>query len=627
MTANSPDNLRAQRLRVLKNQVRRLDGRLERLYRRSGRYAQIRLVVFTLGAVLSGAAFFSAGGWVLGVASLIIWGGAFGTAVYLHDHLEQGIIKYQIWRQLKAAQIARMELDWERLPPAALGRPPASHPFARDLDLTGGRSLHRLIDNCVSQEGSQRLRDWLCEPTPDLDQIQRRQGLVRLLTPLFLFRHKLSLYGLLATTGTGGWWQGDRLQEWLNERGSGQSLRLVLILAAILAPLNIILFTLYALNRLPAYWILSLILYAGLSVLMWRETATLFNQALTLQSGLKKVEGVFSHLERYPLERYPPLNALCQPFLDRNRRPSLQLRRVSRLVMAAGLVQNPAIALLLNLLMPWNLYFAYRLHWVKADLAQYLPQWLDIWFELEALSALAGYAYLNPGYAFPDIIPGLQGESEEGQNLFTAEALGHPLLPFEERICNDFTVTGSGEISLITGSNMAGKSSFLRTLGVNLRLAYAGGPVNAQRCRTICFRIFSSLNVSDSVTDGISYFYAEVKRLKALLIELERDDPLPLFYLIDEIFRGTNNRERYIGSRSYIRALVGQNGVGLIATHDLELVKLADELPQIKNYHFRETVVDGRMVFDYRLYPGPCPTTNALKIMQLEGLPVEQGQG
>ena len=131
------------------------------------------------------------------------------------------------------------------------------------------------------------------------------------------------------------------------------------------------------------------------------------------------------------------------------------------------------------------------------------------------------------------------------------------------------------------------------------------------------------MGISDSVTDGISFFYAEVRRLKALLAELERDHPLPLLFCIDEIFRGTNNRERLIGSRAYVRALTGKHGLGFIATHDLELAKLAGELPQVINYHFRDQVVDGRMVFDYILQPGPCPTTNALRIMQLEGLPVE----
>ncbi|KAB2854148.1 MAG: DNA mismatch repair protein MutS, partial [Anaerolineae bacterium] len=200
---------------------------------------------------------------------------------------------------------------------------------------------------------------------------------------------------------------------------------------------------------------------------------------------------------------------------------------------------------------------------------------------------------------------------------------GHPLIPAERRVCNDFSLDKLGEVALITGSNMSGKSSFLRTLGVNLCLVYAGGVVRAGALEIGLFWLFSCIRVMDSLNDGISYFYAEVKRLKALLDALREDDPLPLFFLIDEIFRGTNNRERLIGSRSYIQALANGHGLGLIATHDLELVKLADENPHISNYHFREDVHDGRMVFDYRLRSGPSPTTNALRIMAMEGLPVE----
>jgi DNA mismatch repair ATPase MutS len=178
-------------------------------------------------------------------------------------------------------------------------------------------------------------------------------------------------------------------------------------------------------------------------------------------------------------------------------------------------------------------------------------------------------------------------------------------------------------IVILTGSNMAGKSTFLRTVGVNLALAYAGAPVNAASMQTSLFRLFTCIKVSDSVQDGLSYFYAEVKRLQALLAATEVDDELPVLFLIDEIFRGTNSRERLIGSRSYIRSLSQLRTVGLIATHDLELIKLADEIKGVTNYHVREEVLDSRMVFDYRLRRGPCPTTNALKIMRLEGLPVE----
>jgi DNA mismatch repair ATPase MutS len=269
-------------------------------------------------------------------------------------------------------------------------------------------------------------------------------------------------------------------------------------------------------------------------------------------------------------------------------------------------------------IVPWDAYLTYRMNQTKAHLAKHAGAWMDTWFELEALSSLATFAHLNPSYTFPEFLAG------EGRQpaVFRARDLGHPLLLDSEKVCNDFAIPELGWVAIITGSNMAGKSVFLKTVGVNLAMAYAGGAANAQELETVLFRLFSSMAISDSVTDGISYFYAEVKRLKALLSALEQPHTLPLLFFIDEIFRGTNNRERLIGSRAYVRALTAKNGTGLISTHDLELATLADEGHQLANYHFRDHVEGDRMVFDYTLRSGPSPTTNALKIMQLEGLPV-----
>ena len=170
---------------------------------------------------------------------------------------------------------------------------------------------------------------------------------------------------------------------------------------------------------------------------------------------------------------------------------------------------------------------------------------------------------------------------------------------------------------------MAGKSTLIRTVGINLSLAYAGAPVTADRLEVSLFRVFTCIKVTDSVQDGLSYFYAEVKRLRSMLSLIE-EEGLRVLFLIDEIYRGTNSRERHIGSRALIRRLSSDTGaVGIIATHDLELVTLAREIPGVANFHFRDEVQDGKMMFDYLLRPGPCPTTNALKLMQLEGLPVE----
>jgi hypothetical protein len=453
---------------------------------------------------------------------------------------------------------------------------------------------------------------------PEPQESQRRQRLVRELVPLSLFRDKLALNATVAS-GADQIWEAQNLLEWLQQNATGHSLRRWLFLFSALAILNATLFVANMADLLPPVWAFTLTLYLGLFFLRSRDTGAVWDQALALQDALRQLRAVFQQLEAFSYRGMPKTKALCERFLDPVHRPSRYLARVTRVVAALGVRGNPFIWLALNAIVPWDYFLSYRLSTVKAALALRAPQWMDVWFELEALSSLANFAYLNPGYAFPELIVSDGGPLAP---VFEAQALGHPLIPHQARVCNDFAVAELGQVTVITGSNMAGKSVFLKTVGVNMALASAGGPVSAAALRTAPFRIFTSMAIADSVTDGISYFYAEVKRLKALLDELEHGQPLPLLFCIDEIFRGTNNRERLLGSRAYVRELAGKRGVGFIATHDLELARLADDVPQVRNYHFRDYVSGERMVFDYTLRPGPCPTTNALTIMELEGLPV-----
>ncbi|MBN1965296.1 MAG: hypothetical protein JW910_11675, partial [Anaerolineae bacterium] len=483
----------------------------------------------------------------------------------------------------------------------------------------GERSLHRLIDTSASWEGSLRLRDWLAATTPDLERTRSRQALVRELAARAAFRDRLAYHARRASQGTFRHWEGERLQNWLSEHALSEMPSLPLRGLTLLAAVNAILFIVaQAAHTLP-FWALTFLPYVGWYLWKVWELRDPFETSLALLDPLNDLRAVFETLETYGYGRAERLRELCAPFLEHDRRPSDEVRRLTRVLAAASLRGNPLLWMLISMILPWDVYVACWLNKRRVALGALLPGWLDRWFELEALNGLATLAYLNPDYTYPEWIE----DEVQVRPVFEARELGHPLIPEDRCVCNDFSLDALGEMALISGSNMSGKSTFLRTLGVNLCLANAGAPVNARLFRAVPFRLFSCIRVTDSVTDGISYFYAEVKRLKALLMALQQDHPFPLFFLIDEIFRGTNNRERMIGSRSYIRALVGQHGTGAISTHDLELVKLADELARIVNYHFAETIADGRMLFDYTLRAGPCPTTNALRIMRMEGLPVE----
>lgn len=620
-------NRKQSRLRLLEREIRRLETRIRTLEPRSNRYSWIRVLIFFIGLGLSFVMLVTVGWW-LALPLAVITMVAFGIVAYYHGRLDRSVAMHTIWRQIKAMHVARMKLDWQHIPDAYSDTSTEGHPFEYDLDITGKYSLHQLLNTAISCEGSLLLRDWLLNRIPDLATIRKRQELVRELTPLTLFRDKLILKSLLASSGEPKKLQGKRLLAWLNAQTSTPSLarmRLLLVGAAVLNLLTVLFLILDLLShwQMQPIWFYCILV----SLVLWEVTKRhreVLEHVSYVHHDFATLNGIFSYLETYRYGKHQHLKDFCKPFFqDQRYRPSQLLKRTARITAAAMLRKNPFFWLPINLVTPWDYYCAYRLIEYQKQLAERLPIWLDSWFELEALCSLASFAYLNPDYHLPDVEPMAQSEARN-TILFSGKNLGHPLIPDEKKVTNDFTINELGEVIIITGSNMAGKSTFLRTLGVNLCLAYAGGPVNANVLQASLFRLFTCIRVTDSVIDGYSYFYAEVKRLRALLDALAEPDQLPVFFLVDEIFRGTNNRERLIGGRSYMRVVVGRNCIGAISTHDLELAKLAEIVPQVKNYHFREEVIDGRLVFDYVLRPGPCPTTNALKIMQMEGLPVEE---
>jgi hypothetical protein len=609
-------NTRKQkRQAALQRQIKRLDDQLAALQQTSDQLSRIRLAVFLVGVVTAVIVLLQFGVWPwLAVSAVTLI--TFAIMVKLHRNVETSMQRFQIWCGIKQTHLARMNLDWDAIPQAADIEVSTDHPFALDLDMVGDHSIVQLVDTAVSVEGSKRLTDWLLETHPVLENSLNRQDTVRELEQMTLFRDKLSLNATLATEAAGEKWPGRRVLTWLEAHTNGRSLRPVLWLLAGLAVVNITLLAGYLAGWLPPLFLISLILYGVIFALRSGDAVPIFEDAYFLEKSLRRLGTVFHYLENARLGKNFQVKTVCAPFLDEAERPSAYLGRVTQLLAMAGLRQNPFLWLFLNGLVPWDIFVSDRLNTCKQELQTRLPVWLDAWFELEALSSLATLAYLNPDTIFPTIMP-------EAERPFTTLSIGHPLIPDKTRIYNNFQIDELGTVDIITGSNMAGKSSFLRTLGVNLCLAYAGGSVFAQSFESRLFRLYTSIRVADSVTDGFSYFYAEVRRLEGLLSALKVEDERPLFFLIDEIFRGTNNRERLIGSQAYVKTLVGQRGVGLIATHDLELVKLAEDRPLVHNFHFRDGVENGRMTFDYTLHPGPCPTTNALKIMELAGLPIE----
>ena len=608
------------RLEQLNKEIVRLGRRADALNAISHKYWTARRIIFVAGVLLA-LAFCNFAGTKTAWFAAAVLAMVFAIVTVYHNRVRDSLTRNSLLIQIKEIQIARMQLDWDEIPAGdAATTTIAGHAFESDLDITGERSLHRLVDCAVTREGSETLRSWLLTVRPDTQTIEHRQTLVRELKDHSLFRDKLQLLSAVARLSTGPsrtarLWNSRILVDWIERSEHKRSLLPTVIFLASLAALNIACVLLASFHLIPQIWPIVFLVYVGSMIFNQSRIATAWGELHEFEKALTHFKAVFEYLESRSYQNTPGVGKICTAFVDQSKRPSREMKRLGRLAAALGLRTNPILWLLAHVLVPWDFYFTYRLELVKNEIAHLLPRWLDAWYELEALNSLANFAYLNPHYTFPELTPATA--------RFHARKLGHPLLKPESKVCNDFELNHEQRIVILTGSNMAGKSTFLRTIGINLALAYAGAPVNADRLQSSLFRLFTCIKVSDSVQDGLSYFYAEVKRLQALLREATKAHDLPVLFLIDEIFRGTNSRERLIGSRSYIHALSQTSSVGLIATHDLELIKLADQIEGVTNHHFREEVYDGRMVFDYRLRPGPCPTTNALTIMRLEGLPVE----
>lgn len=593
---------------ALENHERRLARRIATLQAHNDRLTRWRTLTFI--AVLGLALVLYASLPLLAALVLLVGGAGFIALVTVHQRVKETQARFVALRDLTVTHLARQRLEWQKIPPA-VAAPDYQHPFAADLNIAGEYGLHRVLNTCVSRGGSARLLDWLTAETPPLETILQRQARVQALKPMRPFRDRLALTARLS--GSGGQWDGVRLLRWLNEERAGDVVpRWALPLLTLLAVATFVLLALDYFEVLNGWWGVSLGLYAVLTVWVLLRAGDLFGAALRAKSELDPFVAVLRELESAPYAS-PALRDLLAPFREEEIRPSVQLKRLNAVLAASSLRQNIIFWFMVNLFVPWDVAVATRLGRTQQSLARDVPLWLEAWYEIEAHNALAHAAYLNPDDVFPVF---------DESVVFEAEALGHPLIPFARRVTNDFTFAPRDRAMLVTGSNMSGKSTFLRTVGLAMVLAYAGGAVPAHRLTLSRQRIFTCISVSDSVVDGISYFYAEVKRLKALL-EAVKADGLPVLYLIDEIFKGTNNRERLAGSRDYIQALIQTGGRGLVSTHDLDLTQLADELDGVRNGHFREEVRDGQMVFDYHLRAGPCPTTNALKIMALEGLPVK----
>jgi hypothetical protein len=609
---------RVQRFQEYQQRAARYQGRAERLARRSALVSNLRGLSFAIAAVAFVSAVVaddSTLGAAIGLCAMV----GFLVLVAVHARvLAAEDLAWRFWRvNENAAQRARDE--WQALPEDGAQFQDPEHPYASDLDVFGPRSLYQFINVAHTSYGQSQLRAYLSK-LDGREVIVERQRAVRELVPQLELRQELEAYTLRAANPPGQRASQNQAAldlEPLIRWAEGEPVflpRTALVWAARLLPvLTLAGFIAAKFFNLPALlWALPLAAQLGISVRSAQDSARVFNAVSSSPGAFARLRPTLTLLESSRVEA-PMLAGLAAVLGQGERSASQQMRRFERVLGWFELRHNGMLYPFINVLLLWDVQCVVALEkWQRAS-GRALSPWLESLGQWEALSSLAGVAYDNPDFNFPEIA------SE--RSVFEVTALGHPLISARQRVTNDVVLAGAGSALLVTGSNMSGKSTLLRAMGLGAVLGLAGSAVCAKTMRLSPMRVHTSMRISDSLSAGVSHFYAELKKLRTALAAAQGE--FPVFFLLDEILHGTNSEERQIGARWVLAQLIEAGATGAVSTHDMALCALPPTLMhKVRTVHLRESVDGERMTFDYKLRPGPVSGGNALLLMRSLGLDV-----
>lgn len=481
------------------------------------------------------------------------------------------------------------------------------HPYINDLDIFGSNSIFQLVNRTTTKGGRDLLANWLSYNTTSQELVKRQEA-VKELSEKLEWRQELEAKGLHFKMQESN---SEELIQWIN---TPQPVSSFFKISAWFFPLLIIPsigFNIY--SSWPVFATLILVLLSGIVMNRFQQPLKILTETVVKYiSVLGAYSVLIGQLENaeFHSKKLQDLKLIISPERQKASNVIQELFRIldflnSRKNMLYWMVNVPLL---------FDLHIMMMAEKWKSKNKTDVSEWFDAISELEALCSLAGLKYANPRFVFPTF-------SEEEYHI-QSHALGHPLISEDERVNNDYTVTGKGSTSIITGSNMSGKSTFLRTLGVNITLAQAGAPVCAGSMELSTIQLFTSMRTQDNLEEHVSSFYAELQRIQDLLKLVDKEKPV--LYMLDEILKGTNSQDRHIGAVSLAKQLAKTNSFGIISTHDLALGELENSLSSISNYSFNSDIVGDEIIFPYLLEKGVCRSFNASKLMEKIGIEISK---
>ena len=482
------------------------------------------------------------------------------------------------------------------------------HDFSFDIDLFGNASLFQYLNRTVTGYGRDILAGWLSDSFSLSKDLESRQEAIKELASKDKWRHEFMATGMKIPVEKD---EISGLLKWIEERpltdsSSFKKLLIFILPAALCASLLLMIISILPYQCFVVIFLINLFfIAAGL-----KKINEIHNSLTKKYNFLSSIKGLLLRFENETFVS-PVLNNIKLNTSGKKASASDSIRDLGRLIRSFDSRSNMLVGFVLNGLFLWDYHCIYRLEKWKSKYQTLFPIWLEMVGQVDAYISLANYAYNNPDFAFP--------VKSDNLIVFSAKNLGHQLIDESKRVCNDFILGQKGTVCIISGANMAGKSTFLRTVAVNYILAMAGAPVCASEMIFIPQKLFTSMRTLDSLSENESYFYAELKRLGTLKHRIEEGEPM--FFVLDEILKGTNSADKSTGSKLFIQRIIQNGGTGLIATHDTSLGKMESDYPGVIINKCFEIEIDGENIsFDYKLQGGITQKMNAVFLMKQMGI-------
>lgn len=530
--------------------------------------------------------------------------------VYFHQKTKEKIRQQQVLIKINQEEIWRLSLELSQLNGGSKFKNP-KHPYSDDLDVFGAHSLFALLNRCVTPGGEDFLANWLKQGSPK-SIVLARQSAIRELSPQLDFRQNLQLWMHEESLKQGTDLM-DKWSAWLKETAKIAdkiSWRWYFPWLPIATIASIALYF-----SLGISWPVLILLLVQIWLLkpLFQHLKDSIEWLLPIGKMLKNYRHISNAIEHHALEA-PLLVEIQDELKNDSEKASVALAKLEKLSQHLSNRQNYFYQLA-NAFLLLDIWLLVRIAAWQDRYGAKLKHWTDQIHHLEALSSLAGFSFAHPDYCFPTL-------TEQGMSC-KIEYMGHPLIPAKQRVCNGLDWHGQGQLIILTGSNMSGKSTFQRTLGVNWLLAMAGAPVCASSADFSEVQLFTSMRTQDNLAESVSSFYAELQRIRSLLDLVENPGQKPILYLLDEILKGTNSADRHTGGKSLALQLMDSQSSGIISTHDLDLGKSLSDHPAVRNLHFSSELVDGKLHFDYLLKQGICKSFNASDLMKSMGIKIQ----